>query len=359
MPRARDNGYGLRRPTSTARWLASPGTGRTAYGSTLAALLFWLLASVPSAAWAVDALQSWNEGPTRSRIVEFVQRVTDPTSADFVPPAERIAVFDNDGTLWSEKPVYFQLLFALDRIKALAPAHPEWKDTEPFKSVLAGDMAGLAAGGQRAILELVMASHAGNTAEEFEAIVSEWLATARHPQTGRRYDEMIYQPMRELLDYLRANGFKTFIVSGGGIEFMRPWVERVYGIPPEQVVGSSIRTKYELRDGRPAIVRLPEVDFIDDKAGKPVGIHKFIGRRPILAVGNSDGDFEMLEYVTGGRGPALGLIVHHDDADREYAYDRDSSVGRLARGLDEAPRRGWKMISMKRDWRRIYPDARR
>ncbi len=323
----------------------------------LAGALVCLLATLPSL--AADALPGWSDGPTRARIVEFVQRVTDPTSADFVPLAERVAVFDNDGTLWSEKPVYFQLLFALDRIKALAPAHPEWKDTEPFKSALAGDIAGLAAGGERAILELVMASHAGNTAEEFEAIVKDWFATARHPVTGRRYDEMIYQPMRELLDYLRANGFKTFIVSGGGVEFMRPWVERVYGIPPEQVVGSSIRTKYELRDGQPSIVRLPEIDFIDDKAGKPVGIHKFIGRRPILAVGNSDGDFEMLEYATGGPGPALGLIVHHDDADREYAYDRGSSVGRLDRALDEAPRRGWKIISMKADWRRIYPDTRR
>jgi phosphoglycolate phosphatase-like HAD superfamily hydrolase len=359
MPRSSEIEHGLRRATGAARLPASPGTGGSRYASAFAGLLLCLLASVPSAAWASDVLPSWHDGPMRTRIVEFVQRVTDPGSADFVPPAERIAVFDNDGALWAEKPAYFQLLFALDRVRALAPQHPEWKDTEPFRSALAGDMAGIAAGGEHAILELVMASHAGNTAEEFEAIVTGWLATARHPQTGRRYDEMIYQPMRELLDYLRANGFRTFIVSGGGIEFMRPWVERVYGIPPEQVVGSSIRTKYELRDGKPAIVRLPEVDFIDDKAGKPVGIHKYIGRRPILAVGNSDGDFEMLEYTTSRDGPSLGLIVHHDDAEREYAYDRASSVGRLDRALDEAPRRDWGVISMRRDWRQVFPDPGR
>jgi phosphoglycolate phosphatase-like HAD superfamily hydrolase len=359
MPRARGILHGLRRSTGAARLPVSPGTVGSRCASAFAALLLWLLASVPSAAWASDVLPSWHDGATRTRIIEFVQRVTDPGSADFVPPTERIAVFDNDGTLWAEKPAYFQLLFALDRIKALAPQHPEWKDTEPFKSVLAGDMAGIAAGGEHAIVDLVMASHAGNTAEEFEAIVTGWLATARHPATARRYDEMIYQPMRELLDYLRASGFRTFIVSGGGVEFMRPWVERVYGIPPEQVVGSSIRTKYELRDGKPVIVRLPEVDFIDDKAGKPVGIHKYIGRRPILAVGNSDGDFQMLEYTTSRDGASLGLIVHHDDAEREYAYDRASSVGRLDRALDEAAGRSWTVVSMKADWRVMYPDSSR
>jgi phosphoglycolate phosphatase-like HAD superfamily hydrolase len=334
------------------------GTDRSIARIHRAAAVVVLLLATPLAA-AADALPGWNESPMRARIVEFVQRVTDPRRADYVPPAERIAVFDNDGTLWPEKPVYFQLLFAVDRIRALAPAHPEWKDQEPFKSAIAGDLAGLAAGGEHALIELVMASHAGNTAEEFAEIVSAWLATARHPQTGRRYDEMVYQPMRELLGYLRANGFKTYIVSGGGIEFMRPWVERVYGIPPEQVVGSSIRTKYEVRDGKPVIVRLPEVEFIDDKAGKPVGIHKFIGRRPILAAGNSDGDFQMLEYTTSGAGPSLGLIVRHDDAEREYAYDRDSSIGRLDRALDEAPRRGWMVVSMKADWRVVYPGSRR
>jgi hypothetical protein len=251
--------------------------------------------------------------------------------------------------------MYVQLAFALDRVKALASAHPEWKDREPFRSVLAGDLKAALAGGEKAIAEIVMATHASTTTEEFAAIVKDWLATARHPVTGRPYTGMVYQPMLELLGYLRANGFKTFIVSGGGIEFMRPWTEQVYGIPPEQVVGSSVRTKYELRDGRPVLVRLPELDFIDDKAGKPVGIQQHIGRRPILAFGNSDGDFEMLEWTTAGDGPRLGVIVHHDDAAREYAYDRKSHIGRLVRGLDEAGRRGWVLVSMKDDWRSMYP----
>jgi phosphoserine phosphatase len=318
-------------------------------------ILCGLLAPLPALA---DMLPSWNDTPTRQAIVDFVVATTTPTSAQYVPPAERIAVFDNDGCLWAEKPTYFQLLFAIDRVRALAPQHPEWKDTEPFKSALAGDMAALAAGGEHAILELVMASHAGNTAEEFEAIVKDWLATARHPRTGRPFDQMTYAPMRELLDYLRANGYKTFIVSGGGIEFLRTFAERAYGIPPEQVIGSSIVTEYEVRDGRPAIVRLPELEFIDDKAGKPVGIHKFIGRRPVMAFGNSDGDFQMLEWTTSGAGPRFGALVHHTDAEREYAYDRDSSVGRLARGLDEADERGWILIDMKRDWARVFPEAR-
>ena len=302
-----------------------------------------------------DALNSWQDTPTRKAIVDFVDATTTPTSPRYVPPAERIAVFDNDGTLWSEQPAYFQLLFAVDRVRAMAPQHPEWKDQEPFKSVLAGDMAALAAGGEHAILELVMATHADNTAEEFEAIVKEWIATARHPQTGRPFDQMIYAPMRELLDYLRANGYKTFIVSGGGVEFMRAFAERTYGIPPEQVIGSSIETRYELRDGQPVIVRLPKIDFIDDKAGKPVGIHKHIGRRPVMAFGNSDGDFQMLEWTTSGAGPRLGALVHHDDAEREYAYDRKSSVGKLDRGLDEAAKRGWLIISMKNDWKQVFP----
>ena len=302
-----------------------------------------------------DPLPSWNDGAARQSVVGFVDQATTEGAAGFVPPAERIAVFDNDGCLWSEQPVYVQLAFALDRVKALAPQHPEWQTQEPFASLLKGDVAGALAGGEKAIAEIVMATHAGTTTEEFAAIVKDWLATARHPVTGRPYTGMVYQPMLELLDYLRANGFKTFIVSGGGIEFMRPWTEQVYGIPPEQVVGSSIRTKYELRDGEPVLVRLPEIDFIDDKAGKPVGIHQHIGRRPILAFGNSDGDFEMLEWTTSGEGPRLGLIVHHDDAGREYAYDRKSHVGRLDRGLDEAGRRGWVLVSMKDDWRTIYP----
>jgi phosphoserine phosphatase len=272
-----------------------------------------------------------------------------------VPPAERVAVFDNDGALWAEQPLYFQLAFALDRVKALAPQHPEWKDQEPFASMLKGDLKGALAGGEHAILEIVMSTHAGMTNEQFAAVAKRWLATARHPRTGRLYTEMVYQPMLELLGYLRANGFKTFIVSGGGVEFLRVFAEEAYGIPPEQVIGSSIRTKYEVRDGRPVIARLPDIEFIDDKAGKPVGIHKFIGRRPVLAFGNSDGDFEMLEWTTSASDARLGLILHHDDADREWAYDRESSVGRLARGLDEATKRGWVIVSMKNDWRQIFP----
>jgi phosphoserine phosphatase len=317
-------------------------------------LLAVCLLVAPLAAVA-DALPSWNDTATRQAIVAFVEATTTPTSSKYVPPAERIAVFDNDGCLWSEQPAYFQLLFALDRVRALAPQHPEWKEQEPFKSALAGDMTGLSAGGEHAILELVMASHAGNTAEEFEAIVKDWLATARHPQTKRPYDQMIYAPMRELLDYLRANGYKTFIVSGGGVEFLRTFAEKAYGIPPEQVIGSSIETQYEVRDGKPVIVRLPKIAFIDDKAGKPVGIHKHIGRRPVMAFGNSDGDFQMLEWTTAGAGPRFGALVHHTDAEREYAYDRESHVGRLDRGLDEAGQRGWVLIDMKRDWKRVYP----
>lgn len=302
----------------------------------------------------VDPLPSWNEGQTKTTILDFVARVTEPGGADFVPEAERIAVFDNDGTLWAEKPIYFQLLFAIDRVKALAPEHPEWATTQPFQAVLEGDMEALAAAGEHGLIELVMATHAGLTTEEFEAVATDWLATARHPTTGQPYTEMVYQAMLELLDYLRANGFKTFIVSGGGIEFMRPWTEAVYGIPPEQVIGSTIKTAYEVRDGVPVIVRLPEIDFIDDKAGKPVGIHRYIGRRPILAVGNSDGDFQMLEWTTAGDGARLGMLIHHTDAEREWAYDRDSHVGRLDRGLDQAEEREWAVVDMKDDWATIF-----
>jgi hypothetical protein len=314
---------------------------------------------LPVVVRAADWLPSWNEGASKARIVEFVQSVTDPTSKQYLPPAERIAVFDNDGTLWSEQPMYFQLAFILDRVKALAPQHPEWRTQEPFKSVLAGDMAGVAAAGEHGLLEMMAATHAGMTADEFRSIVADWLATARHPRFKRPYTELTYAPMKELLAYLRANGFKTFIVSGGGVEFMRVFSENVYGVPPEQIIGSSIRTKYEVRDGKPVIVRLPEIEFIDDKAGKPVGINRYIGRKPILAFGNSDGDFEMLEYTTSAPGPRLGLIVHHDDAEREYAYDRKSSIGRLERGLDEAAQRGWVVVSMQDDWRRVYADAGR
>jgi phosphoserine phosphatase len=314
--------------------------------------------SLPAFA-AADPLPSWNDTAPKKAIVTFVERVTKSGSPEFVPPAERIATFDQDGCLWAEQPMYAQLAFALDRVKALAPQHPEWKEKQPFKAALEGDVKTVFAGGEHSLLELVMATHAGNTTEEFGQTVKEWIATARHPKTGRLYTEMVYQPMLELLAYLRANGFKTFIVSGGGIEFMRPWTEKVYGIPPEQVIGSSIRTKFEVRDGKPVLVRLPEINFIDDKAGKPVGIQQHIGRRPIAAFGNSDGDFEMLEWTTAGPGPRLGVYVHHDDAGREWAYDRKSPIGRLDRGLDEAAKRGWVVISMKSDWKVIFPFGKR
>jgi phosphoglycolate phosphatase-like HAD superfamily hydrolase len=303
----------------------------------------------------VDPLPSWNDGEAKQAIFDFVVRVTDSASPDFVPEPERIAAFDNDGTLWSEQPMYFQLIFAIDRVKVMAPEHPEWQSQQPFKAVLDGDMETLAASGEHGILELVMATHAGMTTGEFEIVVKDWLATATHPTTGRPFTEMVYQPMLELLDYLRANGFKTFIVSGGGIEFMRPWTEAVYGIPPEQVVGSSIKTAYEVGDGVPVIVRLPELNFIDDKQGKPLGINSHIGRRPIAAFGNSDGDFQMLEWTTAGEGARLGMYIHHTDAEREWAYDRESHIGRLDRGLDEADARGWVVVDMKRDWASIYP----
>lgn len=306
-------------------------------------------------AFAADPLPSWNDTASKQAIVTFVDKVTKPASSDFVPEPERIAVFDNDGTLWAEQPMYFQAFFIFDRIKTLAPEHPEWNEKEPFASVLKGDIKTALAGGEKALLEMAMATHAGMTTEEFEKIVSEWISTAKHPKTGKLYTEMVYQPMLEVLAYLRANGFKTFIVSGGGIEFMRPWAEKVYGVPPEQVVGSSIKTKYEVRDGKPVIVRLPELNFIDDKEGKPVAIQQHIGRRPVMAFGNSDGDFQMLEWTTSGKGARFGLIVHHDDVEREWAYDRESHIGRLAKALDEAPQRGWSVVSMKEDWKEIHP----
>jgi hypothetical protein len=299
-------------------------------------------------------LPSWNDGTAKQAIIDFVARVTTPSSPSFVPIPERIATFDNDGTLWPEQPMYFQLLFALSRVKELAPQHPEWKTKEPFASLLRGDVKAALAGGERAILEIVTATHAGMTTEEFEAHVRRWIETAKHPTTKRSYTSMVYQPMLELLQYLRDNGFKTFIVSGGGVEFMRPWVEQVYGIPPEQVIGSSIKVKYEVRAGTPVLIRLPEIDFINDKAGKPVGIHSRIGRRPIAAFGNSDGDLEMLQWTTSGERPGFALYVHHTDADREWSYDRESKVGRLDKGLTEAATKGWTVVDMKRDWRAIY-----
>ncbi|MAT13728.1 MAG: haloacid dehalogenase [Planctomyces sp.] len=295
--------------------------------------------------------------------MEFVHRVADESSPEFVPVEDRIATFDNDGTLWCEQPMYFQLAFALDRVKAMAPDHPEWKTQQPFKGVLEGDMKTVMAGGEKSLLQIIAVTHSGMTTDEFANIVSEWIGTAKHPKTGQRYQDMVYQPMLELLAYLRSNGFKTFIVSGGGIEFMRPWTAAVYGIPPEQVVGSSIKTEFQMRDGLPVIVRLPEVNFIDDKVGKPVGINQHIGRRPLLAGGNSDGDLQMLQYTTIPRNPddatpRLGLIVHHTDAEREFSYDRKSSIGKLDKALDEAPMRGWIVIDMQKDWASIFPAGR-
>jgi len=319
-----------------------------------AVMLVAALTLTTAVARPADPLPSWNEGPAKKSIVAFVTKVTTKGSLDFVSPAERIATFDNDGTLWAEQPMYFQLFFALDRVKAVAPQHPEWKDQEPFASLLRGDLQALLAGGEKAILEIVMATHAGMTTQEFEEIVRDWIATARHPITKRPYTEMVYQPMLELLAYLRANGFKTFIVSGGGIEFMRPWAEKVYGIPPEQVVGSSIRTKFELRDGQPVLLRLPEITFIDDGPGKPVGINQHIGRRPLAAFGNSDGDLQMLQWTAAGAGPRLCLYVHHTDNEREWAYDRVSHIGKLDKGLDEAMRQGWTVVDMKKDWKIVF-----
>jgi phosphoglycolate phosphatase-like HAD superfamily hydrolase len=306
---------------------------------------------------AQDALPSWNDTAPKRNIEAFVERVTKQGSPDFVPIPERIAVFDNDGTLWAEQPMYFQLLFAIDTVKALAPQHPEWKENEPFDSLLKGEVKAALSGGEPAILQIVMATHGGITTDEFDRAVREWLATARHPKTGRPYTEMVYQPMLELLAYLRANGFKTYIVSGGGVDFMRVFAERTYGIPPEQVIGSTGKVKFELRDGKPVLVKLPEIQFVDDKAGKPVSIHQFIGRRPIAAFGNSDGDLQMLQWTAAGPGARFCLYVHHTDAEREWAYDRQSSIGRLDKGLDEAKAHGWTVVSMKDDWKTIFPPA--
>jgi phosphoserine phosphatase len=309
----------------------------------------------PLLARAADILPTWNDGVSRQAIIDFVTRVTDEKSADFVKTADRIAVFDNDGTLWGEQPSRVQLEFALDRVRALAPQHPEWKNREPYSSILAGDIKGLAASGEKGLVQLITAIHAGMTTEQFADIVTDWFAIARHPQTGRPYYEMTYAPMVELLAYLRANGFKTFVVSGGGVEFIRPMTMKMYGIPPEQVVGSTIATEYALVDTTPVLRRKPEIDFVNDGPGKPVGINKFIGRRPIFAAGNSDGDYEMLRWVTSGKMPSFGMIVHHTDGDREYAYDRNSQFGKLDKALDEAERRKWLVVDMKADWKRIYP----
>jgi hypothetical protein len=317
-------------------------------------LVLVVAAIAPSATAADDPLPSWNDGPAKAAIVRFVEDAAMEGGPHFVQPADRIAAIDNDGTLWSEQPYYNQVAFALDRIKAMAPDHPEWKDKPPFRAVLDGDIKAVLAGTPRDRLELIAASHAGMSTEEFERIVAQWIATARHPRFKRPYTELAYRPMQELLAYLKGRGFTTYIVSGGGVEFMRPWVEPVYGVPRERVIGSSIKVKYELRQDRPMLIRLPEIDFIDDGPGKPVGIHRHIGRRPVLAVGNSDGDDEMLRWTTAGAGRRLGVIVHHTDAAREWAYDRQSAVGRLNRALDEAPARGWIVVDMMADWRKIF-----
>jgi phosphoserine phosphatase len=304
---------------------------------------------------ASNPLPSWRDGHERQAILDFVRYVVDPASPGYVRVPERIATFDNDGTLWSEQPFYAQFAFALDRIKALAPKHPEWRSRQPFKAVLEDNYRALQSAGERAVVELMMAGHAATTSEEFDAAVRDWMRTARHPRFRRRYTDLIFEPMRELIDYLNMNHFKVYIVSGGGIEFLRAWTEEIYGIPPERVIGSSIKTRYEMRMGRPVLARIHEVDFIDDGAGKPVGIHKFIGRRPIFAAGNSDGDLEMLQWCSASPNKSLCLVVHHTDKRREFAYDRNSTVGKLERVLDVAPHEGWIVIDMKKTWKRVYP----
>ena len=318
-------------------------------------MLACVMAFIATIARAQNPLPSWNDGPSKKSIADFVEKVTKEGSPDFVPPAERIATFDNDGTLWAEQPMYVQVLFVFDRITAMAPQHPEWKTKEPYASLLKGDMKALAAHGENGLIELLVATHSGMTTGEFNKIATDWIATAKNPKTGKLCTEMVYQPMLELLAYLRANGFKTFIVSGGGIEFMRPWVEKTYGIPPEQVIGSYGVLQYEMRDGKPVLVKLPKIGLNNDKEGKPVAIQTFIGRRPVMAFGNSDGDLQMLQWTAAGDGPRFCLYVHHDDAVREWAYDRTSEIGTLDKGLDEAAVKGWTVVSMKHDWKVIFP----
>jgi len=317
----------------------------------IASLLFFVAVN----AFAQGLLPSWNEGPSKQAVISFIEKTTMQGSADYIPPPERIAVFDNDGTLWSEQPIYVQIAFTFDRIKALAPQHPAWKTTQPFKAVLEDDLKGVLAAGQKGLFELIAATHAGVDTETFRSTVEQWLKTARHPRTGRPYTEMIYQPMLELLAHLEARGYKTYIVSGGGIEFMRPWTEMVYGIPPERVIGSSIKSKFEIVEGVPKIIGLPELQFIDDGPNKPIGIQERIGRRPVMAFGNSDGDREMLLWTTAGKGPRFGMLIRHTDDVREVAYDRDSHIGRLDKVLDMAPEKGWVVVDMKKEWKEIYP----
>jgi phosphoserine phosphatase len=343
------------------RSFATDGTFGAALACTRRALLaslvgLGLLGVNGACAQPPDPLPSWNDGAAKKSITDFVPRVTSQGRPDFVPLDQRIATFDNDGTLWAEQPMYFQIMFAMDRVKALVPQHPDWKKKQPFKAVLDDDRKALAALGEKGFLQIMAATHTGMTSEEFAKIVADWLATARHPRFNRPYTDLVYQPMLELLAYLRANGFKTFIVSGGGIEFMRPWTEKTYGIPPEQVIGSSAVVRFQLKpDGTPVLLREAKIEFVDDKAGKPVGINRFIGRRPIFAFGNSDGDQQMLKWTAAGNGARLMGLVHHTDAEREWAYDRNSPVGRLDKAWDEATRRGWTIVDMKRDWKKVFP----
>jgi phosphoserine phosphatase len=318
-------------------------------------LIAGLMLFVTVNTFAQGLLPSWLEGPSKQAVLSFIEKTTMQGSPDFVPFAQRIAVFDNDGTLWSEQPIYVQLAFTMDRVKALAPQHPEWKTTQPFQSVLENDLKGVLASGHKGLFELIAATHAGVDHETFRNTVEAWLKTARHPRTGRLYTEMVYQPMLELLAHLETRGYKTYIVSGGGIEFMRPWTEMVYGIPPERVIGSSIKTKFEIVAGQPQLIGLPELQFIDDGKNKPIAIQERIGRRPVMAFGNSDGDREMLWWTTAGQGPRFGMLIRHTDDVREVAYDRKSSIGRLDQALDMAPEKGWVVVDMKRDWKEIFP----
>jgi len=302
-----------------------------------------------------DPLPSWNEGETKTAIISYVNAVSDESSTDFIEVKDRIATFDNDGNLWSEQPAYFQLFFAIDRVKAMAADHPEWTTEQPFKAVLENNMEALAKQGEHGLLQLVMATHAGNTTEEFKSDVQEWIKTALHPTKKVTYDKLVYQPMLELLQYLRANEFKTYVVSGGGVDFMRAFVTEIYGIPEEQIIGSRIKTSFDYNDGNPVIKRLPELDFIDDKEGKPLNIQKIIGKKPIFSSGNSDGDLQMMQWTASNKYKSFMLYVHHTDEEREWAYDRESHIGKLDKGLDQALKDGWTVIDMKNDWKVIYP----
>jgi len=346
--------YSLRAKSKTAARVLGVIFCRTKATAIFASILFLFGLGVlcPSRA---DMLPSWSDSPAKRAILGFVEKATDPTGPQFIPAGARVATFDNDGTLWSEQPLPFEFFFAIDQVKALAPQHPEWKTQQPFKAVLENDMKTLAASGKKGILQILMASHAGMTTEEFKKSVKEWIVTARHPRFNRPYTDLVFQPMLEVLAYFRVNGFKIYIVSGGGVEFMRAWTNRVYGIPPEQVVGSSIQTKFEIRDGKPVLIRLPKIDFLDDKAGKPVGINRFIGRRPVAAFGNSDGDLQMLQWTAASDGARLMGLIHHTDAEREWAYGRHSKIGGLNKALDEAQEKGWTVVDMKKDWKVVYP----